>query len=507
MVNGAESLSDEELFAIAGITPPGDSPAVPSSSVGSGLSDEELFAIAGIAPPPPTPAVAPETIGLPFGINVEKEGLAELGQSFGRGLLSRPAFQGAGGTLGAALGIPLGPGGVLAGGGLGAAGGEAAFNVLQSAGLAPTDVKTPRSAAEAFTRPIKAGVEDVAFAGGLGVAGQAARAVGPTVKKGALKIAGAMTPEAKEVKRMARDLNVPVGSINVTPRDAVRSFAKVAGVFPFVGTPIRKAQKVSQDAIARRFSDILDEMAPTATLADAGIDLTKGAKSQFNKFRAESKALYQAFEDTVDDLPVKDVIDGNIVRNVAEDVIGRQAAGQVQLRTGEALSAPGTDPLGNFIGQLTQLPDNMTIPQLREVQRGLKDVMGRAAADGWDLSRGIEIKKSLEQAMNNPNFDRVIQSVGDNPAIAQQIKDASDALVNANRHFGENMSRFGTATAKKFGRVEKNIFGPGFKKAGSKEPDEIAKGVFNVKSPIALQNLRDVTGEKAFRKAARVQIS
>jgi len=120
--------------------------------------------------------------------------------------------------------------------------------------------------------------------------------------------------------------------------------------------------------------------------------------------------------------------------------------------------------------------------------------MSKASADGFDVSRGVQLKKALEADFNNPQVDLL---------NAQEGKELVDSLTTANKFFANNIPQFQTATTQKFGRIEKNIFKPKFFKAGSKEADEAFSAVFNSKSPQALENLRKVVGGKQFKQAVR----
>jgi len=480
-------LSNEELFALAGR----GQAQQPAGGI-TQLSDQELLSIAGRTPTPPQQSLSlADRIAQALS---PQEVAAQQRQQIADAFTSRETARAAGGVLGGALGIPAGPPGVVAGGALGAAAGDAVFNIMASAKkafegfeMAPVSVE---SAIEAFKSPIKAGTEDIVASLGLGVAGRAARGVAPLVGKAV----GVAKREAKELAGLATKLGVPLGAINVTPREAVKGFAKVAGVFPFIGTPIREAQSTAQKALDLSLDRTLNQVAPTASLQEVGVDLTKAGQSRFKAFRRLSGSLYDDFLKKAESASIPNIFPSTNLKNAAKEIAQQQGTQEVILETGKAARKPGSDILADFIEDSTQLPERLTAQQIRGLQTSLQEIMSKAAADGFDVSRGIKLKKALEIDFNNPVVNLLAPREG---------KELVDSLTTANKFFANNIKDFQTATAKKFGRVDKNIFKPKFFTAGSKEADEAFSAVFNSKSPQALQNLRSVVGRPTFNKAVR----
>lgn len=464
-------------------------------------------------PPPQQPAIQqppPQEASQPLSlsdriakslIEQKQPGAAEIAdrqrQEIGEAFTSRETARAAGGVLGGALGIPAGPAGVVAGGALGAAGGDALFNILESAGnvFGGQEVKpvTAEGVIKAFESPIKAGTEDITATLGLGAAGAAVRGVKPLVGKAI----GAAKGEAKELARLATQLGVPLGAINVTASNVIKGFAKVAGVFPFVGTPVRQAQQTAQSSLDNALDRTLNAVAPVATLQDVGIDLTKAAQSRFKAFRRLSGSLYDNFLKKAENATVPDIFPTNNLKAAANDINALQETGEIALEGGGKFGSVGSDAISSFINDATKLPERLTATQVRGLQRSLQELMSKAAADGWDVSRGVQLKKALELDFNNPAVDLL---------NFQEGKELVESLTTANKFFADNIKDFQTATTKKFGRIDKNIFKPKFFAAGTKESDEAFSAVFNAKSPQGLENLRKIVGPKPFKQAVRKQL-
>lgn len=456
-------------------------------------------------------ALAGSSAGIPLGTAYGAyKGLKEGGEKaaidlrmptpseVGSALQDREFYRNAGATVGsgAALGVTKHPGVALAAGGLGAAGGDALYNIVESArNLFSGDGKevpliNPDEIPSVFTTPLDAFKEEMLWSGGLGAAGQVARGA-KNLAVSALKTA---TPAAEELKALAARLGVPLGAIHVSDSDAVKGFSSVLGVFPFVGSPIKKSQQTAQEAIDRGFDSLLNTLAPTATLYDIGVDLTKAATEKFKSFRRISGSLYNDFLQKAENASVKEIFPTDAIKNAAKLITDARGAEEIALEGGKKLSNLVPDFMDSFIDSLSLLPDRLSGQQVRGLQRGLQEAMSKAAADGYDVSRGTGLKKALEESLNAPQTDLL------RPGEGEGIK---ESLKTANAFFADNIKLFQTPTGQRFGRVDRNIFKPKFQKIGSREADETFNAVFNSKSPMAMQDLRELVGPDNFKKAAR----
>ena len=414
------------------------------------------------------------------------------------GLVSRPAFEAAGGTagglVGAAAGATTGPGiaaTVLGGATLGAAGGSAAFDTADALARMVGGVGERGEAPfDPTMRSIEAGRQELMWGGG-------ALSLGPVFKAfktGVGKAIGVGSREVQRAGRAAESMGIPLGTLQATEKKWVKGASKVLGVFPFVGPPIKRGAEASGAGIIAKFDDVLNTLAPNATMADLGVDLTTAAKGKFKQVKRIAGAMYDRFYALADGASVRDIFPTKGVAQAAGDLVAQKEAGKIILKTGKPLTTPVADPLADFLSDLQKMPEHISAEQLRQLQRDLQETATKMQRDGYDLSRVVEIKKALEGSLNTPNVSLL---------SAEEGRKIGNALTNANAFYAENMKRFETSTAKKFGRVDRNIFGPGFFKAGTKESDEIFSSVFNSKSPQAIGDLRSVVGAKEMTKATR----
>ena len=407
----------------------------------------------------------------------------------------RPGYEATGATAGAALGAPGGPPGMLVGGALGAMLGSGVYDLVQDIGQRTGFPHVPSNAP---IPGVRERVENMARAGtGEFLWGGAGAAVGPFAQRGINtltgKVLGLRTPEARRMTDLAQRQNIGVGALHVSPRKWVRGYSKVVGVFPFVGTPLREGQARVVGDINERAADLLNTLAPrAATRMDVSKELTRAAANNYKKFRGVGAALYDNFYELADNLSVREIVPTSEMKARLAGLGERAGKEAITLKSGEQWQPPKSDDLGDWLAQINELPDLITVEQARGLQRQLNEII-KAPDGAWDVSRAIEMAEAIKESIHSPDLSRL---------TAAEAQPVARALDVANQFWTENASVFETATALRFGRVDRNIFGKSFFKAGSLNRDEVFNAVFRSGSVDALQDLRKLVGEKPFQKAA-----
>lgn len=507
-IEGDTPTLEEEtaiIRALEGGGPPVAPAVVPSQIPAAAISPE-----IGTAPPGPSFRQAEEEslralqTNLPE-INRMLQARGGLTDVTG-GFATRPAFTMAGGTAGGAagaaggafLGTPGGPpgmaiggtAGLLGGATMGAAAGSLMFDSIDDVVRFFRGTQRERDVFDPTFRAIQEAREEFMFTAAAGSLGPFIRRIKPV----AGKLLGVGKEGARRIADLAEAQQIPIGVIQATKSKAVKGVSRVLGVFPFVNVPFRKASETATQAVDARFNDILNTLAPNATVSDLGVDLTKAAETKFGKFRRVAGALYKRFDDLAASASVPDFVPTENVRRLANELITRAEEGRIALRSGETLKAPSADQVQDFLGQLSDLPERMTVIQARELQRTLQNLIGSAGRDGFDIGRLVDAKKALEVDLNNPLVDLLPREEADTIV---------DSLNKANDFYASTIKRFQTPTAGKFGRVDRNIFKSGAFKAGSVNEDELFASVFSTKSPQALDDLRALVGAEQFRSTGR----
>lgn len=404
------------------------------------------------------------------------------------GYVSRPAFTMAGGGIGAALAAPGGPPAIAAGGALGAAAGSLLFDVGEYATrLAMGRPVRTTDPFEPAARALREGAEDIAFAAGIPAAGRAGkRLVGKALKL--------RTPAARTLTALAEAKGIDIGAAHVSPRKLVRGLPKALGVFPFVGTPLREGQARIVGQLDDAAADMLNTLAPTKTAFDLGKKMTEAAAKKYATFNRIASALYKRFHDTADTLSVREIVDSAPIKDELAKVESRASREAITLQTGEPLERFGADRVGDYLKQLAELPERITVEQARGLERELNAIVRNAAREGYDVSRLTGMKGALEEAKATLDVSRLT------PGEAERIL---KAWSRANRFYAQTKGVFETAAASRFGRVDRNIFGRKFFKAGALNEDEAVDLFMKMKSPEALKDTRRLIGNQAFAGATR----
>src|SRR3990167_7551855 len=278
------------------------------------------------------------------------------------GLVTRGAFEAAGGVAGGIAGSGLGLPGTLAGGALGAAGGSLAFDNIEGfleflGVLDPKRQTTGEKLTGSLIAAGKAGAMDVTGAGAGMILGQMFRSAKPLLGK----ILGVRGPEVDAIVLQAKNAGLTTG-----------------------GVPALAA------VVIDRVNDTLNAMAPTATMADdLGVDMVRAARNSQQEFRSTAGRLYENFRSLA--RPA-----GNIVptaplkaRAAAADI----QAGRERIDLGdEVLEGAAADQMSGLLARWQKLPEFITVDQMQGQANLLKQIADAARAEGFDISRFVEFK-------------------------------------------------------------------------------------------------------------------
>jgi len=461
------------------------------------------------APPIPEP-MASFMKGIGFG----PEALSDVPTSLEEAAPgSRATTIGTAALIGGEIGAVAGPPGVLIGGALGTAAGVLGFRNLEDFASQAGLIARPESPTlgERASEAAQEVAIDLAFAGAseffrpiLGARALAAKlfklndpgevavlratekvpglgAISRALRK-PLEFGG---PEAGELIAKGQDLGIPVGAADVGG-DLPRTIIQTTSVFPITGTPARKALAGKEAAVVERVGRIIDDLSPSATLHSAGVDLTESAVKRFGKFKKIAARLYSNFETLAKG--AGEVIPTESAREQAQSLAGALDDERILIDVGEELKEVAPDlekEVRQYLADFIELPESITIEQYRGLVRKTQNIMNRAKIAGLDFSEAAQMKGALEVDLNNIQADDAIKN----------------ALDTANNFYSTTARRFETATGKRFGRFDRNVFGPGPFKAGALNADEIASIAVNLKSPQAIADLEAVVGKNSLREA------
>ncbi|MGI9411542.1 MAG: hypothetical protein ACR2OV_15795 [Hyphomicrobiaceae bacterium] len=445
--------------------------------------------------------------GGPPGILVEStpERGPETIEELTGGFVGRSLFEMIGGSGGMLLAggttAPSGPGALVAGaagGALGAGAGSAAFDnttdFLRALGVlaTPSDATTGfERAGEIALRAGQAGVEDATFAAGGQVIGAGISAVGkPLIGR----LLGLRSNEAQEIIRVAQQQGIDVGATTAATGlggRAARAISNVMGVFPFMG-PVREGIRGQLRDVSQRTAVLLDNFGPNATLqSQLGINMIEAAQGARQEFVRVAGDMYDQVRLLSNSIGNPKIIPTADIQSIAEELAASQRAGTLFTRDGAPIARPTDDKLGDFIEQLSNVEDAISLPQYRQLSDDLAETVSTLRAQGFDVGRVAQIRQRMEEALSAMDL-RVPGAM-----------EIADALTDANRFYSDGIVRFQNPTAQRFGRVDRNIFGAGREVPGSINPDEAADIVTNLRSADSVRDLRALVGQDVMNQAAR----
>lgn len=418
--------------------------------------------------------------------------------------LTPQEFEAVGGTIGSYIGAGATktPAGAIGGGALGTAGGRSAFDVLNAGysfaktGLFPQE----KTAFEPAKRALYAGLNDAGWSTAL-------MGSGAFLRMGADKIGQHVLKINPETARVAERTGVPFGPAQASESSVARGYTKVVGVFPFVGSPIKKGQAQIEQKISQEWENTLNQMGPNVALSDIGVDLTRAAERRRKTASKLVGKMYDSFSEKAMSLPegqkaifptgdTAEGVDG--LRTIGQKYVDDMASSAIELRKqGEMLQRPVSDEMTDgFMRGLVDLPDHLTMEQLRGLQKDVNRALKKNIANGEDVTNLVSAKRAIEFSLNNADVKNLPPEVAD---------DLVNSLSAANEYYfrmlGSN-SLYTRDAANKFRQVNRGIFS-GPSKAGTKYEDEMFNVAFRARSPEYIHDLKMVVGPKAFDKGRR----
>ena len=417
-------------------------------------------------------------------------------------LTTRETAAALGGTAGTIIGTATAPVtgwvGPVVGGGLGTMAGASLFDNVTN--LRNYILGNPeRIGLEETTRNLMGeGLTDMAFSLGGAVA-QPLR-IGRSIIAG---MSGLREKASMELMLAAEEAGIRLGAVDVGG-SFPKGYAKTIGVFPFSGTPFRRAQIEKLGDVNKALDDILDTFGPNEKLAsEIGLDMYEAARTSRDEFRRVAGDLYSGLRSMIEDAKNPHIIPtvftgeegavrGLKIYAIEQNDLARR--GTILLKDGTFLPRPQSEEIASFFEQWARLPDLINPTQYERLTDDLKTLIQKNLKDGYDVKQLSEAKKVLREGFDHLRTD--LLDVGEGEAIKK-------AAETANNFYSKGIVKYKTVVAKTFERVNKFIFRAGADEAGSLNADEIYHTAINLRSPQQIQDLVKLVGKENVANAAR----
>ena len=345
--------------------------------------------------------------------------------------------------------------------------------------------------------------------------------------------------DAQKIGELAEQYNVPMSIIAATPSEAVKGYARIIGIFPFVGGPLRQSQDASKMAINRELEKTFLELAPYQKTLDTTQGLSeqayKALKQNFENFSAMKAIKYEAYDDIAEQI-TEPFIPTSKLKDYISSITGQKRTGvplqeSVSLDDGryvrsvkEAFDQFGVDDANtamSAIKVLNQLPDYLTASDFRELQFMINSKINKLNTATGGVTQGSQdaVSKMLASASKNlrSDLDNTMgwkAMSGKNQILAEVGK---ERLQSANNFFFANKDDFasifegaGTTRVGKLieTKVDSRVFQPGAPKApGEIQIDEIFDEIMNsdvIQTSLkAQEEMYRQFGPKAFKNLTR----
>lgn len=416
-----------------------------------------------------------------------------------------------GARLGAMAGSPFGiPGAVvggLAGGTLGATGFGQVYDILDSY------IKGDNRTVDDATKQAFADAKRETM---FGMVGATIPGIKPAItrlltKKEKGELVG---KDVKELYEAGKRIGVDILPIDVAGRTG-KMYGKVVGVFPVVGSPIKKAGGLRGRQLNIIKEQVLNDLAPNTHLADLGVDMFNAAKNSSKEFKNVASDLYNVFYKEAGKINKPFIPTQNIkleAQKIVDDflkkrpltVVTKKGLKGKSKKIKQPISANVNQKYQSYINKLANLDDFITPNQVKQIKQDLgnfSDVV--TGKDGAGVFKLTKMSKATDGALRD--FDNYnLTAFANNPKVT---KESLGKLINdlkaADAFYANGIQIYNRSTAGRFRKVDKNIFMSGFDKPGSIEADELFKYVVKTGSPQSLKDLRTLIGGDNFAKVSR----
>ena len=474
-----------------------------------------------------TPSLGSEDIGATDTVIPEMidPGLAEIGKPQGLEKIGgRGTFEAAGAIAGSVVGgATLTPASSVAGGTLGAVGMGQLYDVLQSAITdEPTDFGTQIGR-------VKSDLQREATL----------QTIFAKVPAMGAKIKGLIFGKAdKSLYESAKRMGFPL-SLSDSGNMIARGYGRVVGVFPFIGTPIKRRAGLKGDFLNNKAKDTLNTFGPNVTLTKLGIDMEKAATSTFDDFRRVSSFFYDDFYKSVNKIRNTPVISTKNYKAALEKYTNGIDSGRI---TG--IKSPQKDAIYKYAKQtIKKMPDYINATQYKSLKEDIKYYARLSKKEPFNIKVLTGLKSSLERDLRlltkSDYQENLLKNVYPmskskkellNPKllsdIATKLKFADKVYANGLQNsIIKDMAKkegakkvkdlvpipgkkvFDSPVSREFKKVDKNIFGPGFEVQGSINVDLLGDALLKRGASKALfADLRSLVGQKQFDKFTRARL-
>ena len=305
-------------------------------------------------------------------------------------------------------------------------------------------------------------------------------------------------PEYQKMIQVAETYGVPLGIIQATNSNFWKGYSKVLGVFPWVGTPFRRAGEGTNEAIRQYFDNATKNFAPLQTMSSLGGDVMQLARKEYEDTMTISRLLYEDFGEYAQKLAGKKVIKLDTVKKLA-DQFAERALSDMPRTPGGAFRFPGDaskEAFQKFYDTMSRLdPEGITIQQARTLQELFSNFAANFKVEGKGIVPAKETARitQLGLAMES-DFNRLVNIDDDVDKVV--FETAMKKLTTANDYLASVMPHYEGPTQNLYKQVNAAIFGQG--------PQSITAGAMTPKEAFEVIMAKAKTDEDVMKVVMRL---
>lgn len=320
--------------------------------------------------------------------------------------------------------------------------------------------------------------------------------VGNLVKRGLTGVKDyVVAPAAKKLVRAGEHVGLQLGIGEVSTSPIAQAYTRIVGVFPWIGGPFKKKADLTLKHLDKVGDDVLHTLAPNSQLSNLGIDLVEAAGKSYKEFRTLSRGLYTNFTSLAGKLKNGNIIPTANVKNAIKNIFAATPSFRLGGGLREKIQAT-EDVVTPLLKKINSIKGNINALQYKELQKQINELMAVGKIEGWNISRLLTVKKALEK-----DFLNLVPPKNMSQADITLFKKIQEAHKDANTFYSQGVKTFSTTSAKKFERVNRNIFNAAFNKQGPWNADELVPKILNLNSKQSLIDLKKLIGPEKFKES------
>ncbi len=295
----------------------------------------------------------------------------------------------------------------------------------------------------------------------------------------------------QELAAAANRFGIDIGIQEASSSFIARKFQKLLGLMPIINRPIqqaasRRGAQIVGSATGDASTDLFGALAPLSAFDDISRGVFTRAKKAFKETRAIVDESYRAAKDLAksqgaivppDEISKAAIAFEKRLKDEAPKFLGKKGRAR-------AFDSDVPEKVKQFIADSRKL-----LPMNIDQYVGWSSRLNQRIADMVNASNNGKLGKQGKFILS---LLADMKQAGEKSLGDISGKGVAEAFEGAAKQASDLFSVFDTATARQFGKVDRNVFQAGFSQAGTKESDVILRDILKLDSAEAVRSMREL---------------